>query len=143
MQVLYELCRHMRYRKLNGDSLLTLKRDPCASFFIVMSGTAHAYTAEPKFSRADRRRLLIQQTIEPPPAAQTERQGQQQQQQRQQPAAAPAPAMGEIAPASYLATFKGVKPAQVLREGDAVCETELLDEMPTCATTVVTTEPVG
>ena len=131
-QVHYELCRSMVYRELPADQLLVRKGAAVKSFFVLMSGACHAYNAAPRG----------RQLAAPSPAAA----GAEASSDASSPADAGAPsgAAAESSVGSYLSAFTrdGVAPVHVVRQGETIGETELLQADPVAALTVVTTQPV-
>ena len=115
----------MVYRKVAADHMLVRKNEPATSFYIVMSGSANAYTQEPRMRSNDRRMMRRTSVAQQGPTSATVS-------ARAKPSGSslgPVPEerrKSSHAEFSILSLFNGIQPVQTIREGDVVGEAELL-----------------
>ena len=107
-----ELCRVMRYRKVNENAILVRKGMPAQCLYVLISGAASTYITEPRQNRR----------------------------WSQMATAGKAPTLRRRNVS--VEAFIGMKATDVLRAGEAIGEDELLQENPVFNITAVTTEPV-
>lgn len=110
-----ELCRVMRYRKVNESSMLVRKGIAASCLYVIISGKCNTFAHEP-------RRRMTSLAM----SAFTEKSSNSDLRRRQQ----------------GIDAFAGLKPTSVLRAGDAIGEEELLLENPIWLVTAITTEPM-
>jgi len=110
-----ELCRVMRYRKVNEGSMLVRKGSTATCLYVIISGKCNTFAQEP-------RRRFASMAI----SAFTDNSSN---------AALRKRSVG-------VDMFAGMKPTSSMRAGDAVGEEELLQENPMWLVTAITTEPM-
>ena len=111
-----ELCRVMRYRKVNEASMLVRKGMPAQCLYVLISGTCNTYTAEPR-----RRWSLATGALDL------------------------SGGLGGALRSKKsvgVEAFSGMKATDTLHTGQAIGEDELLQEDPVYSITAITNEPV-
>ena len=111
-EVHLELCRVMRYRKVNEHTLLARKGMPASCLIVIISGSAASHVQEPR-----QRKWSTMGLAGLAGAAKAKR-------------------------AASVEAYAGMKPNEVLHAGQAIGEDELLLENPVHGCTVITAEPV-
>jgi len=107
-----ELCRVMRYRKVNEGTMLVRKGLPASCLYVLISGSASTYSGEPR-----RRWSLASGALKDA----GKRAGRR---------------------SVSVDAFQGMKATDTLHSGQAIGEDELLQEDPVYTVTAITSEPV-